>query len=840
MDKETSETSRTSEQGNVSGGLPGASPAPSDEKSSEPVAQPPSNRAVGSTGQAQRSNGGVGASGASAEVAETIIEAPVQSAAPVRDAAENGATSSHRPVKIVSSPGELGGAPLEPSTGQSSAVRPSTRQSNAAQNAKPRSDLRREEVVKSSHPGDRTIRYSRNVGPFRRAGGRLVAGIETEAPRGSFGRFTGRIKRVLIGRPISSEHAMHERLTKVKALAVLSSDALSSVAYATEEIVRVLVLTGLATVSALTLPVGLAVMVLLAIVAASYRQTIAAYPRGGGSYIVAKDNLGTLPGLVAAASILIDYTMTVAVSISAGVAALYSLFPELRPYTVEVCIVLVVLVTIANLRGVREAGNIFAVPTYLFVIGILAMIVWGFVRMYLGVGGVPVYAAPPNAIEPGTQALGILLLLRAFTQGCTALTGVEAIADGVPAFKPPEASNARITLVAMAVIAITMFGGITFLSAALGIRPSDGETVLSQLARTIVGDGAGWYFINIVTALILILAANTAFSDFPRLSYFLARDKFMPHQYSFRGDRLAFSWGIVTLAILACVLIIAFHGDTTALIPLYTVGVFNSFTLSQFGMVLRWWRTKTPGWQRGFALNGLGALATFIVLIISAVTKFASGAWIVIALIPILIAMFLAINRHYKRVASEVESAAPTSFPGSGTFKHTFIVPVSSLNAIALSALSYARSLSPNVTAVHISEGEDEGEAERFREVWHNTVKDTSISLVIIESPYRSLIGPLLHFIDTLDQQYSDDTITIVLPEVLPSRFWEYLLHNQSALRLKAALLFRPNTVVADMPYVLGRDRGVAARSAFASVPVGPIVMLLLVLGVVYYFFFFR
>lgn len=756
---------------------------------------------------------------------------------PVPPTGSNGAPAAHRTIKIIASAGEVGGPPLEPTTIQPDAPRAGARQTQPNE-PKPRADLRREQVVKSSRPGDRIIRYSRNVGPFRSVGGRLVAGIETEAPRGNFGRFTGRIKRVLIGKPISSEHAIHERLTKVKALAVLSSDALSSVAYATEEIVRVLVLTGLATLSALTMPVGIAIMVLLAIVAASYRQTILAYPRGGGSYIVAKDNLGTLPGLTAAASILIDYTMTVAVSTSAGIAALYSLFPEIKPYRVELGIAIVILVTIANLRGVREAGNIFAVPTYLFVVGLLGMIAWGFVRMYLGFGGALVYAAPPDAVQPGANALTVFLILRAFTQGSTALTGVEAIADGVPAFKPPEASNARITLVAMAAIAITMFGGITFLSAALGIRPSETETVLSQLARTILGSGVPWYFINISTALILILAANTAFSDFPRLSYFLARDKFMPHQYSFRGDRLAFSWGIVTLAVLACILLIAFRGDTTALIPLYTVGVFNSFTLSQFGMVLRWWRTKTPGWQRGFALNGLGAIATFLVLIISAVTKFTSGAWIVIALIPVLIAMFLAINRHYKRVSSEVASAEPLAVPGVGTFKHTFIVPVSSLNPIALSALAYARSLSPNVTAVHIAEGEDEEESERFREKWYSTVQDRSINLVIIESPFRSLIGPLLHFIDTLDQQYADDTITIVLPEVLPSRFWEYLLHNQSALRLKAALLFRPNTVVADMPYVLGRHQGIIRRSAFAALPIGPVLVLLIVLAVAYFFFF--
>ncbi|MDQ6695025.1 MAG: APC family permease, partial [Chloroflexota bacterium] len=324
-------------------------------------------------------------------------------------------------------------------------------------------------------------------------------------------------------------------------------------------------------------------------------------------------------------------------------------------------------------------------------------------------------------------------------------------------------------------------------------------------------------------------------------SYFLARDGFMPHQYSFRGDRLAFSWGIVTLAVLACVLIIAFGGDTTALIPLYTVGVFNSFTLSQSGMVVRWWRLRTPGWQRSMVMNGLGAIATAVVLVMSAVTKFAAGAWIVIVLIPILIAMFLAINRHYNRVKGEVAMVGPFIKPQD--FKHTFIVPVSGLNAVTMQALAYARSLSKNVTAVHISEGEDPEEARRFSQQWQETLSDSGIDLVIIESPYRSLLGPLLSYIDALDQQSPDDTVTIVLPEVLPSKSWEYLLHNQSALRLKAALLFRPNTVVADVPHLLGRRDGAAAlarRGMLAAFPLGPLLTLLGVLFLVYLFFFRR
>ena len=724
----------------------------------------------------------------------------------------------HRhPVRISAGPGEGRGDGQESRTSDAfareetpaQAQAPAVTPSGAAEH-RIRPDLREEELVKGSLPGDRFIRQSRRTGAFHRKGaGMLSASLATDQPRTQWGRAAGRIKRVLVGEPISTEHAIHERLTKAKALAVLSSDPLSSVAYATEEILRVLVLAGIGAVAGLTLPIGFAIVILLAIVATSYRQTIAAYPRGGGSYIVTKDNLGTIPGLTAAASILIDYTMTVAVSVSAGIAALYSLFPSLLPWRVEICVGVVILVAVINLRGVRESGNIFALPTYLFIAGMLGLVGYGLLRVFLGVGGTPAYVPPAEVIPYGAESLSLFLILRAFTQGCTALTGVEAIADGVPAFKPPEAKNARSTLVVMALTSISMFSGITFLATQLHIMPSEQETVLSQLARTIfppiLGANPLWFYIQIATALILVLAANTAFADFPRLSYFLARDKFMPRQYSFRGDRLAFSWGIVTLSVVACVLIIAFNGDTTALIPLYTVGVFNSFTLSQSGMVLRWWRTRTPGWQRNMLVNGLGALTTGVVLIISAVTKFTDGAWIVLALIPVLIAMFLAIHRHYARVEAEERIATEPVRPT--VFKHTFVVPVSRLNPITLTALQYARSLSPTVTAVHIVEGEDPGEAEAFHREWKELMPGTDINLVLIESPYRSLVGPLLSYIDALDRQNPDDTITVVLPESVPSKLWEQVLHNQTALRLKAALLFRPNTVVSDVPHVLGRQR---------------------------------
>ncbi len=698
-------------------------------------------------------------------------------------------------------------------------------------------DLRQQELMKGSHPGDRYVRFERTVGPFRRKGGGILsASLDTERPRSSWGRLYSLIKRIFIGPPISTEHAMHERLTNVKALAVLSSDALSSVAYATEEILRILVLAGAAALW-WAMPLAGAVILLMIIVVASYRQTIAAYPRGGGTYIVAKDNLGQLPGLAAASSILIGYILTVAVSVAAGVAALYSLYPTIREYRVEVCIALVVFITVANLRGLREAGNIFAVPTYVFIFSILAMIAYGLLRQFLNIGG-PLDYQPPSATlltdaQASLQGVSILLLLRAFTQGSAALTGVEAIADGVPAFKPPEAANARRTLLYMGAISITMFAGITYLATYLNVLPSEDETVVSQIARTVFGTNAFWYVIQIATALILVLAANTAFADFPRLSYFLARDRFMPHQFSFRGDRLAFSWGIVTLAALACILIMAFDGETSALIPLYAIGVFSAFTFSQSGMVVRWWRTRPPGWQRNLLLNAIGAATTLMVFLVATLTKLDKGTWLVIVLIPFQIGIFLAIHRHYRRVADEVAAA---EVPRRKEYKHTFVVPVSSLSSVSISALDYARSLSSNVTAVHIVEGEDPEEAEHFNREWRQHMGDTDINLVIIKSPYRSLIGPLLSYIDALDRQYTDDTITIVLPEFLPAKWWEYLLHNQSALRLKAALLFRPNTVVADVPFHLGRATA-GSRPMSATFPWAAILVLGLILSLLYYIF---
>jgi amino acid transporter len=654
--------------------------------------------------------------------------------------------------------------------------------------------------------GDRYVRVCRvQSGDFERAApGHLIATEEALEARGPAGRAFGKIKRTVIGAPLSTAQAAHERLTKTKALAVLSSDALSSVAYATEEILQVLLLAGLGAL-ALSLPIGVGIVALLLIVGVSYRQTIKAYPAGGGSYIVAKDNLGELPALTAGAALLFGYVVTVAVSIAAGVAALTSAVPPLRDHPVILGLGFILLVTVLNLRGIRESGSIFAVPTYLFLVGIIGMIVLGLVRA-ASHGFVPqAPVMPAGEIGTATQTVGILLILTAFSRGCAALTGVEAISDGVPAFQPPEWKNARATLTGMIIILAATFSGITFLANQFGIVPREPdnplgyETVVSQIARTIFGGGTpAYYYIQVATLAILILAANTAYSDFPRLSYFLARDRYLPKQFTFRGDRLAYSTGIVTLGILSSLMLAGFGGETTRMIPLYAVGVFTAFTLSQGGMVMRWLRLREPGWQGGLAINIVGVVTTGIVAVVVGLTNFTKGAWIVLLLIPLLIMMFRAIHRHYARAAGELAAQTPLE---PDQIEHTVIVPVAAVNRVARQTLAYARSISPNVTAVHITD--DEAEIEQMRESWKALGSD--IPMVIIESPYRSLVGPLLAYLDEIDRQRPDDTLTVVLPEFIARHWWEQILHNQTALRIKAALLFRPGTVVTSVPYHLER-----------------------------------
>jgi amino acid transporter len=603
------------------------------------------------------------------------------------------------------------------------------------------------------------------------------------------------VKRLLLGRPIPSSLAHHERLSRVTGLAVLSSDALSSVAYATEEILRVLVLGGLAALT-YSIPIGLLIAALLGIVAFSYRQTIHAYPSGGGAYIVSKDNLGDNAALIAAAALLIDYTLTVAVSIAAGVAALTSAFPALHIGRVELALAFLTVLAIGNLRGIRESGRIFAIPTYFFIVMMLGLIAAGAWRYLTGT------IAPVLPVDPiplGGATIGTFALLRAFSNGCTAMTGVEAVSNGVPAFKPPEAKNAAQTLIAMAVLAIAMFVGITMLAHAYHVLPSETETVVSQIARgTFGGRGFLYYCVQIATMLILVLAANTAYADFPRLASIVARDAYLPRQFANQGDRLAFSNGIVVLSIFAGILLIAFRGDTHALIPLYMIGVFISFTLSQTGMVVHWRRLREPGWRTSAVVNGLGALATGVVLVIVAVTKALEGAWIIIVLIPILVAVFKSTHEHYRHAAAQLSLK---DWRGEGPQHSTVLIPISGVHRAVLQAVGYARSLSDDVRAIFVDI--DAAATDRVRADWEKWGGGTRLD--ILPSPYRSLMEPLMDYIEQLQLANPHDYVTVILPEFVPGRWWQHLLHNQTALLIKGALLFRPRVVVTSVPFHLER-----------------------------------
>jgi amino acid transporter len=605
---------------------------------------------------------------------------------------------------------------------------------------------------------------------------------------------TFNVRRLLIGNPLATSQAHHERLTKVKALAVFASDALSSNAYATEEILLVLVLAGAGALR-LSIGVALAIAVLLVIVGISYYQIIRSYPAGGGTYIVTKDNLGTLPSLVAASALLIDYVLTVAVSIAAGVAALFSWLPFLLPYRVPVAIAAIAIVTLVNLRGVRESASIFAVPTYAFVVAVFGMVAAGLFRWVSGTLA-PIEYAAGEAVDT-VQMVGVFLILRAFSAGCTALTGIEAIADGVPAFRKPESVNAGHTLIAMILLLGSMFVGISFLSSRLHLMPIHGETVLSQIARAILGQGPAYVFVQIATAFILILAANTAFADFPRLSSFVARDGFLPRPLANVGDRLVFSNGIVLLGVLASLLVVAFHGDTHALLPLYAIGVFLCFTLSQAGMVARWFRLRPSGWHLLAAVNGAGMLTTFLVLGVIVLTRFTHGGWIVVVLLPAIVWVFLRIHEHYRNTAAQLsleDYGAPPRIR-----RHRVIVPIAGVHRGVLEALNYARTLSNDVTAVYVET--DSAETARLREKWSRW--GDGLRLEVLKSDYRSIVEPLIGYLDRLDACQRDDVITVVMPQFLPSRWWHNILHNQTALLLRLSLLFRRGMVVTDVPYRL-------------------------------------
>ena len=653
------------------------------------------------------------------------------------------------------------------------------------------------------------------------------------------------LKRLLVGKAKRTAQAIHERLTKKTGLAVFASDALSSTAYASEEILLVLAVVfayGQANAFNYVVPITLVIVVVLIIVAISYRQTIFAYPSGGGAYIVAKDNLGTTAGLVAAGALLVDYVLTVSVSISAGVAAITSAaqgtsLAWIENHKVFLCLVLIAFIALANLRGVRESGALFAGPTYSFVISFLFMLGYGIVHYYFHPTTAP--PAPDLKLAEGyhLQPLTWFLLLGAFSNGCVALTGTEAISNGIPAFKQPESRNAATTLAWMAALLATMFVGTSVMAYLYQVHPRESETVISQFARTIFTGPMGWFYyvIQATTALILVLAANTSFADFPRLASLLARDRFLPRQFATRGDKLVFSNGIIILAVFAAVLVIAFGGDTSRLIPLYAVGVFLSFTLSQSGMVRHWLRVgraaknvrasgaevkrntgsletgnltdhlevlrEAAHWKKSIGINGLGATATCVVLVVLVITKFIHGAWIVVVLIPLLVALFRSIHRHYLDVAMQLTTEGLQKIR---PVEHEVIVPISGIHRGVLQALEYAKTIAHgHVTALYINL--DEEATQKLRAKWTGFVE--GVELVVIASPYRSLVGPLTRYIDRRLTLHPDQVVTVVLPEFVPAKWWHHLLHNQSSLMLKGALLFKPNVIVISVPYHLRTEK---------------------------------
>jgi amino acid transporter len=618
----------------------------------------------------------------------------------------------------------------------------------------------------------------------------------------------------LIGRPLPTADAPHQTISKRIGLAVFASDALSSTAYATQEIMVILAAAGTIALG-YVFPISLAIVVLLAIVTFSYLQTVNAYPNGGGAYIVARDNLGQFPSLVAASALLTDYILTVAVSISSGVAQIVSAAPELAPYRVILAVFLVGLIMIINLRGVKESGTIFAIPTYFFVVMMFLTVGTGLVRYLTGTLGEVV--DPPEMHTHGlVTAITPFLILHAFSSGTAALTGIEAISDGITAFRQPRGRNASITLVVMAFILASLFLGISFLVNPIAAVPSEDETVISQLARTVYESRGLLYLLTIsATTVILIMAANTAFADFPRLSAIMAGDGFLPRQMAFRGSRLVFSTGIVALAFFASLLIAVFRASVTALIPLYAIGVFLSFTISQSGMARRWYKSgqlrpgetrqergsilpHDPRWRVKMAINAFGAVCTAIVMSIFAVTKFVHGAWIVLVVIPLLVWMLLSVRRHY-RVLAECLSLDRFGGPPPTT-RHRVILPISGVHRGTLAALRYAHTLSDDITAVHVSV--DPEAAEKLRQKWE--IWGDGVRLVILESPYRTLVEPLLDYINEINaRRQPNETITIVVPQFVPAKRWHNLLHTQTASVLRSVLLREPGIVVTEVPYLI-------------------------------------
>ena len=606
------------------------------------------------------------------------------------------------------------------------------------------------------------------------------------------------LKRWLVGYPIKTAQAEHERLSKRLALAIFSSNSISSVAYATEEILLVLILAGTAAL-AWSIPVSLAISFLVIVLTISYRQIIYEYPEGGGAYIVARSNLGEMPALIAAGALMIDYVLTVAVSVAAGVAAITSAVPELFAHREGLGLVFIVFIVVVNLRGVRESGKFFAVPTYLAIGALGVMVIVGSIRSLSGMGGVLLPPVSSPGTGAGVEPLTLFLILRSFAAGCAAVTGMEVISNGVKAFRHPESKNAATTMVWMSIILGSLFMGISWMAYHYGIMAKEDETVVSQLARLTFGTGFIYYSIQAGTMMLLVLAANSAFAGFPHLSSILARDGYMPHQMATFGDRLVFSNGIIILGFFACLLLVIFQGDTHALIPLYAIGVFVSFTLSQAGMVRRWLIKKGLHWRKKLIVNGVGAITTGIATVIIAMTKFLQGAWIVFLLVAALIMMFRAIRSHYKAVNEQVQLSRDARPPRPR--RNLVLIPIGAVNKAVVRAVDYARSRGGEVRAVLIDVDKEETAVVEMK--WAQW--GCGVPLIVLPSPYRSILGALMDYVEENLEKDPDCWITVVLPEILPARWWQNILHNQRALLLKGALLFKDRVVLTDVPFHLTR-----------------------------------
>jgi amino acid transporter len=678
-----------------------------------------------------------------------------------------------------------------------------------ANSAEPNPELLVRDFKTGVRPGDVYVRvrqpynrYFRHVGP-----GHFVATPETDVPESRLGKAYRELKGILIGRPLETAREVHERLNKFKALSVFGADPISSCAYATEEAMVVLIAAGSGALG-ISFFLALAVSLLLSMVAFSYRQTVFAYPHGGGSYNVSRQNLGLIPGLVAASALLIDYVLTVSVSIVAGADAVSSALiasgygdqinainanlPSNLNVIVLLSLFFIAIMTLGNLRGIRESGAIFSLPTYLFIVSLSITLVVGLFQAFTGT----LRPATPPPLVNAAEPLTLWLVLRAFSAGSVAMSGTEAISNGVPAFEKPESKNAATTLTIMATLLGVFFLGVSFLATHMGLVPGD-ETIISQVARAVWGTSWFYYIFQIATMGILIIAGNTAFADFPRLSSVLARDNFMPHQFLFRGDRLAFSTGIVALGAIASALVVVFAGDVTSLIHLYAVGVFLAFSMSDSGMVVHWWKTRGPGWKRSIIINGADAVLTSSILVIVAVTKFALGAWIVVVLIPIISGFFLFIHRHYARVAEQLR-IIPDQLPPD-KIEQIVIVPIDDVNYASLRAIAFARTRAREVLVLHVSINAER--TEKIKKKIEQYAPD--VKLVVLDSPYRTFERPLRAYIDALHSQRPDAFVTLILPEFITAHWWERFLHGRTASRLRKIFETHPNVAVVLVPYLL-------------------------------------